>query len=286
MTCLLVGAFDIYLQLSDEDKVNVIQVKEALWKVFVLDLCKAYKQFSRWTLCPDKAIDEFYAALKELASPFRGIPDRAMTYAFMVGLPAHTEELLLASANVECIPAEHMLGWPRAIINNEKVAATADQPATVKVHPLKPTECLLYCFNCSGPNHLAWHCQLEWPEQHSKPYVRCYKCQKKSHTTPKCSGNREREWGVSTTLALCNAQTSLPVMHVGINGMIRSALVDSGHTCFLKKSSVCSLWERQKIDILMVNTKSMASRGVSSVTLKLEKRMLMVVETLAIDSDL
>ena len=88
----------------------------------------------------------------------------------------HTVELLHASANIDHISAKCMLGQARAIINNKKVAAIADQPATVKVHPLKPAEGLLYCFNCSGPNHLARHCQLEWPEQRGKPHVRCYKC--------------------------------------------------------------------------------------------------------------
>ena len=99
-------------------------------------------------------VNEFHAALKKLASLFGGIPDKAMMYAFIAGVPAHTE-LLWASANVDCIPAECLLGRVRAIVNNEKVAATADRPATVKVHPLMLAEGLLYCFNCFGPSHLV-----------------------------------------------------------------------------------------------------------------------------------
>ena len=155
------GAFDVYQQLSDADKINVTRVKAAPCRAFALDPCEAYKQFSRCTLRLDESVDEFYVALKKLSSLFRGVLDQTLKYALMAGLPAHTQELLRASADIDSIQTESILSRARAVVNNERVAATIDRSATGKVPLSKPTENSLYCFNCSGPNHLAKHCQLE-----------------------------------------------------------------------------------------------------------------------------
>ena len=120
----------------------------------MLDPCEAYKQFSRRTLHLDELVDEF-------SSLFKGVPDQTLEYAFMAGLPVHTQELWRASADIDHIQTESIHSRARAIVNNERVAATVDQSATEKVLPPKPMENSLYCFNLSGPNHLAKHCQFE-----------------------------------------------------------------------------------------------------------------------------
>ena len=102
------GIFDVYQQLSDADKTNVTRVKAALRRVFALDPYEAYKQFSRRTLRLDESVDEFYPALK-LSSLFGGVPDQTLKYAFMAGLPAHTQELLRASADIDSIQTESIL---------------------------------------------------------------------------------------------------------------------------------------------------------------------------------
>ena len=150
------GAFDVYQQLSDADKTSVTQVKAALRRAFALDPFEAYKQFSRCTLHLDELVDEFYAAWKKLSSLFGGVPDQTLKYAFMAGLLAHTQELLCASADNDHIQTESILSWAR-------VVATANRSATEKVPLPKPKENSLYSFNCSWPNHLAKHCQFEWP---------------------------------------------------------------------------------------------------------------------------
>ena len=152
------GAFNVYQQLSNADKTNVTRVKAALLRAFALDPCEAYKQFSRCTLRLDESVDEFYVALKKLSRLFKGVPGQTLKYAFMAGLSTHTQELLRASADIDHIQTESILSRSRAVVNNERVGATVDQSATEKVSLPKPTETLLYCFNCSGPNHLAKHC--------------------------------------------------------------------------------------------------------------------------------
>ena len=184
------GAFDVYQQLSDADKTNVTRVKAALRRAFALDPCEAYNQFSRRTLRLDESVDELYATLK-LSILFGGVPDQTLKYAFMAGLPAHTQELLRASADTDSIQTENILSRARAVVNNERVATTVDRSATEKLPLSKPTENSLYCFNCSGPNHLAKHCQFERPRQRRKPTLRCYRCQE-IHVASKCSENGDR----------------------------------------------------------------------------------------------
>ena len=168
------------------------RVKDSLCRALALDPCEAYKQFSRRTLHLDELVDEFYAALKNLSSLFGGVPDQTLKYAFMAGLPAHTQEFLCASADIDRIQMESILSRVRAIVNNERVAATVNRSATEKVPLPKPTENSLYCFNCSGPNHLAKHCQFERLRQHRKPTLRCYRCQEEGHVVSKCLENGNR----------------------------------------------------------------------------------------------
>ena len=149
------GIFNIYQQLLDADKTNVTWVKAALCRAFALDPCEAYKQFSRRTLRLDESVDGFYTALKKLSTLFGRVLDQTLKYAFMAGLSVHTQELLGASADIDHFPMESILSQARAVVNNERVAATVDRSATEKVPLPKPTENSLYCFNCSGPNHLA-----------------------------------------------------------------------------------------------------------------------------------
>ena len=168
------------------------RVKAALRRAFALDPCEVYEQFSRRTLCLDESVDEFYAALKKLSSLFRGVLDQTLKYAFVAGLPAHTRELLRASTDIDCIQTESILSQARAVVNNERVAATVNRSATEKVPLPKPTENSLYCFNCSEPNHLAKHCQFERLRQHCKPTLRCYRFQKEGHVVSKCPENGDR----------------------------------------------------------------------------------------------
>ena len=124
----------------------------------------------------------------------------------------------------------------------------------------KTTEKSLYCFNCYGANHLAKHCPFERLRQRRKPTLRCYRCQKERHVSSKMSGKRRRGRGVSATLAPGKMKTNLPVMHVCINVMIDDALIDSGCTRSLVRSSVCSPSSGPTTEVLNVDGKSLIGR--------------------------
>ena len=264
------GTFDVYQQLSDADKTNVTRVKAALRRAFALDPCEANNQFSRRTLRLDESVDEFYAALKKLSSLFEGLPDETLKYAFMAGLPAHTQELLRASADIDRIQTESILSRARAVVNNERVAATVDRSAAEKVPLPKPTENSLYCFNCSGPNHLAKHCQFERLRLRRKPTLRWYRCQE-GHVASKCpeNGDRGEIWAPISPREKWKPTSSDACVHQ-----------------LLVRRSICGPPSEHKTEVLTVDRKNMTSRGMTSVNLRVDKRTPVVVDMLAMDGDL
>ena len=88
---------------------------------------------------------------------------------------------------------------------------------------------------------------------------------------------------MSAPLAPGKMKNNLPVMHVRINGVMRDTLIDSGCTRSLVKSSVCGPPSGHKTVVLTVDGKSMTSRGVTSVNLRVDKRTSVVVDMLAMD---
>ena len=73
---------------------------------------------------------------------------------------------------------------------------------------------------------------------------------------------------------------------VCINGVMRDALIDSGCTQSLVRSSVCGPLSGHKTEVLTIDRKSMTSRGVTSVNLLVDKPTPVVADTLAMDGDL
>ena len=77
---------------------------------------------------------------------------------------------------------------------------------------------------------------------------------------------------MSATLAPGKMKTNLPLMHMCINGVMRDALIDSGCTRSLVRSSVFGPSSGHKTEVLTVDRKSMTNRGVTSVNLWVDKR--------------
>ena len=96
------GALAIYRQLSAEQKADAEQIKQALITVYATDAFNAYDQFVTWQLRPDKAVDKFFAELRQLARLVGGpLRECWLTCAFVSGLPQHVRHLLCASSKVE-----------------------------------------------------------------------------------------------------------------------------------------------------------------------------------------
>ena len=102
----------------------------------------------------------------------------------------------------------------------------------------------------------------------------------------KMSGKWRQGQDVSPTLAPGKMKTNLPVMRVCINGVMCDALIDSGCTHCLVRSSVCGPPSGHMTEVLTIDGKSMTSKGVTSVNLQVDERTPIVVDMLAVDGDL
>ena len=76
----LTGALDVYQQLSDNEKANVGLTKAALYKVFVMDPCTAYKCLTTQTLVAGKTLDVFFVAIKKMVVLFGELTEQIFIY--------------------------------------------------------------------------------------------------------------------------------------------------------------------------------------------------------------
>ena len=113
------GAFAVYQQVPDADKLNVGKITKALRTAFAVDSFTAYEQFVRRRLQPGKMVDVFLAELRRLAVPFGGLSDKMLACAFVAGLPDTVKQLLRAGSRMDVLRLSHILTRARAVLTDE-----------------------------------------------------------------------------------------------------------------------------------------------------------------------
>ena len=103
------GAFAVYQQLSAEEKQNYERIKAALYKTFAIDLDTAWEQFEARTLHPGETVDVYLAELTKLTVLFGELPERALAYKFLAGLPTGAKQLLQASSSIASLSLNHLV---------------------------------------------------------------------------------------------------------------------------------------------------------------------------------
>ena len=113
------GAFAVYQQVPDADKLNVGKITKALRTAFAVDSFTAYEQFVRRRLQPGETVDVFLAELRRLAVPFGGLSDKMLACAFVAGLPDTVKQLLRAGSRMDVLRLSHILTRARAVLTDE-----------------------------------------------------------------------------------------------------------------------------------------------------------------------
>ena len=198
------GAFAVYQHLSDKNKDDFEAVKTALVSAFSTDAYMAYEQFISRRLTPSESVDVYLADLRNLASLFGGIPQRALTCAFVAGLPDSTRKLLRASSRIETLTLEEVLIRARAVMNEDQQPSVGTAAVSVgarhearRQHPNKRE--VMTCFECGEPNHIARDCfrRRRGPKRASdidrRRNLTCYQCNGLGHRAAECPGNEPGE---------------------------------------------------------------------------------------------
>lgn len=181
------GAFNVYQQLSEEDKADASRIKEALRTAFAADKFTAYDQFISRRLRAGESVDVYLSELKRLALLFGGIPDTGLICAFVAGLPDSVRQTMRAGTRIESLTLSEVLGRARALLADDCDTAAAVQTrqtwrgATSDKRQRGETRGPVKCYRCGEEGHIARLCRQ----------VVCFRCQKSGHTMAHCPENRQ-----------------------------------------------------------------------------------------------
>ena len=180
------GAFAVYQQIPEEDKEDVVKIKEALIAAFAPDSFVAYEKFVSRKLLPSETPDVFLAELKRLSALFGGISERGLVCAFISGLPASVRQVLRTGCRIESMRIDDLLVRARAVLADTNAFAVKAQSYAAITSPLPAVadECcggvgVRYerrCFSCNGANHLAKDCLLKRTGAEKRTDVKCFRC--------------------------------------------------------------------------------------------------------------
>ncbi|KAF0310060.1 hypothetical protein FJT64_018880 [Amphibalanus amphitrite] len=109
------GAFAVWSQLPAHSQSSLVAVRGALYAAFALDQHAAYEAFSARRLRPGESADVFLADLRRLAALFGGLPERALTCAFVAGLPDDVRQTIRAGSKAEGLDLTTIVWRPRQV---------------------------------------------------------------------------------------------------------------------------------------------------------------------------
>ena len=213
----------VYNALTVKDKKDGIEVERVLLPAFFVDVYTAYELFTKQKLNDEQKAGVFLADLRQLAYLAK-LSGESVRLAFVVGL----SKVLSSRFRAVMDPIDVMLPKVRAALNCVDVVDSDTVGAVYQHHATKNP--LMY-YNCKGLNHIAKNCSLA-KNLSPKKIFRCFKCGNKGHIASKCfkvAGKRLQERGICATSLLNNSGISaLTIIHLKVNGIVATAIVDTG----------------------------------------------------------
>ena len=185
-------AFAVYQQLSAEEKQSYERIKAALYKAFAIYPATAWEQFEARALHPGETVDVYLAKLTKLTVLFSGLPEQALTYKFLAGLPTGAKQLLRASSSIDLLSLNDLVDWARTMMkDNSKlrdpvIAAAQSTPSDDRPSQGPSPRSVVVYYRCNGQGHIVRNCRRRLTAVH------CYLCNETGHMARDCAGNGAR----------------------------------------------------------------------------------------------
>ena len=134
-------------------------------------------------------MDMYLAELTKLTVLFGGLPERALAYKFLVGLPTGAKQLLRASSSIASLSLNDLVDRARTVMKDNSelrdlvITAAQSTPSDDRLFQ-GPSPCgRVMCYRCDGQGHVARNCRRQLTA------VRCYQCNETRHMAQDCAGN-------------------------------------------------------------------------------------------------
>lgn len=177
------AAFDVYQQLTADEKADFEAVKTCLVSTFGLSSFKAYSQFKERHLAPGEAPDVFLSDLRRLAGAFgyKGAGATAILCCqFVDGLPEPCRGYIKAVHGAEIADVNELLKRAKGYLMEDRGGYSGF--SGVRSREARPQASR--CNGCFRRGHVQKDCNVE-----------CHKCRKRGHIKANCteSGNDSGE---------------------------------------------------------------------------------------------
>ena len=120
---------------------------------------------------------------------FGGLPEWALAYKFLAGLPTGAKQLLRASSNIDSLSLKDLIDWARTVMKDNSelrdpvIAAAQSTPSDDRPSQGPSLRSGVMCYRCDGQGHIARNCRRQLTA------VRCYRCNETGHMARDCAGN-------------------------------------------------------------------------------------------------
>ena len=134
-------------------------------------------------------MDVYLAELTQLTVLFSGLPERALAYKFLAGLPTGAKQLLRVSSSIDSLSLNDLVDQARTVMKDNSelrdpvIGAAQSTPSDDRPSLGPSPRSGVVCYMCNGQGHIARNCRRRLTA------VCCYRCNETGHMVRDCAGN-------------------------------------------------------------------------------------------------